>query len=744
MMMELLIAGIISICLTFLFFFCITFFKSIKILILFGQINCLIYIIAIDFNISDNFIYDDYEYNDIIRKLDFYPIKSFEITFNENYTPIIELEKVDRLYSIFQTGEYTKQCSQNYFIKNTDECPITDIIIKTEKDTSLKDYIEKKISINDENLYIYYNSYVEELQCYYQYIIKVSRNKCYNIKFKNTYFYSYFTENEEILSIKERNYLKNINIIEVIEIILLIFCFDYSLYEPYDIKMCNAFKILNWIFYLIASTLSVIRYIFLKKNDWLYTGNEDKESWEYLNSFHISFSFTMILLYFLYLIFPISCHCFYKRCQTNENFEAKYPFIYINHINYEEKKKNKVILIILLFPINFCFIIFAFYDIMNDVKINKNYNNLTDNWEMNPLKSIEVSQYSREITKLTNYNYFNIHNKNGKICGKDNNGQDLYFPINEECPINDMYFGFENITRNNYKIYNIYKRYQLPDNTHSDEIYLFYTNQNVKGKIITEFTWNLNFLTINFTYYLGFNELVNLEEIENFKNAKIFKPLCTIKYIFFGLNIIFIIYFIVIFLKEEVQLSELGVSILFLIFQLIYIIIISILLIINIKYFDNFMNKISSESQIKNHSTYIWNLLLLILGIYYFIIYIIILSIRFLLKDSCDCINNIFIKSENNTRVITFESNNNNNNTNNNNNNTNNNNDNNNENNNNENNNNENKCIICYSNPSKVIISPCGHRCICEECYNTQKSKLKECPMCRNAIISVVTKIYDS
>ena len=414
-----------------------------------------------------------------------------------------------------------------------------------------------------------------------------------------------------------------------------------------------------------------------------------------------------------------------------------------------KKKKNKVILIILLFPINFCFIIFAFYDIMNDVKINKNYNNLTNNWEMNPLKSIKVSEYSREITKikLTNYNYFNIHNKNGKICGKDNYGQDLYFPINEECPINDMYFGFENITQNNYKIYSIYKNYQLPDNTHSDEIYLFYTNQNVKGKIITDFTWDLDPLKINYKYYLGFKELVNIEEIENFKNTKLFKPLFIIKYIFFGLNIIFIIYFIVIFLKEEVQLSDLGFSILFLIFQLIYIFIISILLIINIKYFDNFMNKISSESQIKNHSTYIWNLFLLILGIYYFIIYIIILSILFLLKDSCDCINNCFIKSEKNkSRVITFETNNNNNTNNNNtnNNNDNNNTNNNNENNNNENNNNENKCIICYSNPSKVIISPCGHRCICEECYNTQKSKLKECPMCRNAIISVVTKIYDS
>ena len=103
--------------------------------------------------------------------------------------------------------------------------------------------------------------------------------------------------------------------------------------------MCNVFKILSWIFYLIASTLSLIKYIFLKKNDWLYTGNKEKGTLEYVNSFHISFSFTMILLYFLYLIFPISCHCSYNKCPQKEIFEAKYPFICINDISYEEKKK---------------------------------------------------------------------------------------------------------------------------------------------------------------------------------------------------------------------------------------------------------------------------------------------------------------------------------------------------------------------------------------------------------------------
>lgn len=31
-------------------------------------------------------------------------------------------------------------------------------------------------------------------------------------------------------------------------------------------------------------------------------------------------------------------------------------------------------------------------------------------------------------------------NKNGKICGKDSFGNNLFFPLNEECPINHIYW----------------------------------------------------------------------------------------------------------------------------------------------------------------------------------------------------------------------------------------------------------------------------------------------------------------
>ena len=41
-----------------------------------------------------------------------------------------------------------------------------------------------------------------------------------------------------------------------------------------------------------------------------------------------------------------------------------------------------------------------------------------------------------KIEKINNLNYLNIYtNENGKICGKDNYGNDLYFPNDVECPI---------------------------------------------------------------------------------------------------------------------------------------------------------------------------------------------------------------------------------------------------------------------------------------------------------------------
>ena len=55
----------------------------------------------------------------------------------------------------------------------------------------------------------------------------------------------------------------------------------------------------------------------------------------------------------------------------------------------------------------------------------------------------------------------------------------------------------------------------------------------------------------------------------------------------------------------------------------------------------------------------------------------------------------------------------------------------------------KNICVICESNLSKVIISPCGHRCLCQKCYINHKDKIKICPVCRTNIKDFLEKIYD-
>ena len=55
-------------------------------------------------------------------------------------------------------------------------------------------------------------------------------------------------------------------------------------------------------------------------------------------------------------------------------------------------------------------------------------------------------------------------------------------------------------------------------------------------------------------------------------------------------------------------------------------------------------------------------------------------------------------------------------------------------------------CIICYTNPTKIILYPCRHKCICEKCYTSLKNTpndLKKCPICRRDVISVIDKVYE-
>ena len=44
-------------------------------------------------------------------------------------------------------------------------------------------------------------------------------------------------------------------------------------------------------------------------------------------------------------------------------------------------------------------------------------------------------------------------------------------------------------------------------------------------------------------------------------------------------------------------------------------------------------------------------------------------------------------------------------------------------------------CCICLTNKSSVILLPCNHRCLCNDCASKQEEKLEKCPICRQDIL---------
>ena len=127
-------------------------------------------------------------------------------------------------------------------------------------------------------------------------------------------------------------------------------------------------------------------------------------------------------------------------------------------IKYENGKNFLKYIFFLIFPLTIAFIITAIFDILNDEKIKENYENIIYNWNMKPIISIRLVNNTFEsqnvlqwknnfflIEKMNNFDYINIYmNNEGKTCGKDNYGNDLYFPNDVECSINEIYFSETN------------------------------------------------------------------------------------------------------------------------------------------------------------------------------------------------------------------------------------------------------------------------------------------------------------
>ena len=80
------------------------------------------------------------------------------------------------------------------------------------------------------------------------------------------------------------------------------------------------------------------------------------------------------------------------------------------------------------------------------------------------------------MEKLTDYDYNNIYtNEKGKLCGKNSNGNKLYFPENIDCPINSIRFSSNNYNDPYLKLLKI-----------DDNYYLYFTNTNIEGKIVVD------------------------------------------------------------------------------------------------------------------------------------------------------------------------------------------------------------------------------------------------------------------
>lgn len=209
----------------------------------------------------------------------------------------------------------------------------------------------------------------------------------------------------------------------------------------------------------------------------------------------------------------------------------------------------KTVLIILFSAIILILFVLVCVNLFKSEYDDPPYNYLSKNWLNSPIKEIEILDQSEDtkineqdcqknlgyfksgstkkdlnvflgkyfkIKLYTPYYYPNFvgyfHKKDdNKICGKDSQGNLLYFPKNEECPIN--FISIENddsiCTTNNINC----KKQGL-----NNGLFLLTSNENINGEIITQLRINYNEkICADSSVDLTFNDLLNNYDGKNCK-----------------------------------------------------------------------------------------------------------------------------------------------------------------------------------------------------------------------------------
>lgn len=455
---------------------------------------------------------------------------------------------------------------------------------------------------------------------------------------------------------------------------LIIYSFWVTLFESLKKKECGFFKVFNTFLQFLIILFHFIRYTkFIEVKRFFFDNKDiyDNKNEKYfpnkvfnIDGFLLALSINIFIFNFLFSSLENKPSCYETKDCSYDCLKC------LDYLNYQYKTDYYVfVFIFILIPLYITFFTLSIIDILNDKKIGRNYDKLIYNWNLYPIKSIqkiyesnfdkndnnylELESAILKLERLNYYNYINLFsNKNGKICGKDNYGNDIYFPLGFECPINKIFVseidenlpGYHKLVLGNRK-------------------FLYYSNESIESKIVIDlrtddqrkiplnpkysndltnipFYEEIYYNSINEHYlysinYLGINtSSISGDKIKYFKHKmKVYKSLSKGKLALFCImNIFLLLGLIILFLYNIEYLSKNHfeiIVILLMIFSIIDYIInfifISICLGIHVKYITRFMNKINLDFE-REKNDFKWNFIILM----YYIFFLVIPSIIYL------------------------------------------------------------------------------------------------------------------